>query len=476
MSVLFSETKERENRFITALKISVPFTCVLIVFGIILFRNGEFKFDDVILFLILLICYVYYVIYQIYFGFQKTLIDPVTHVFVREEIEKILSNDLAKNRQINIVLLRIKNIIDINDRYGYKNGDEILYEYCKELSNFMAEQGFKDLPIGRFINGYFVFGVESKATNLSHILRMFEHKISSQTIKNVEIKSEFTMLPSSYDRNLNNIVNALFYKINHLDDEEHGEKAIDVEKVLIDVFSADVMEAIDSENFSFKYQRVADKNGVKSHINLIPKLDLRSGEKITKSRILDILLLNHYDIKYDISMMRQISRIIYFKDIDAKIFIEIMPQTLRNNEFRNEILKLIDNNLIDPKKIVFEFNEKLIYSEIKRFDEILIKFRELGFSFALSQFGGSNASFEYLKFLNVDFIVYDIEFNKNLNDEKIKNIFIGINEACAKSGVETVMRFIDKEEFQMQLYKMGIDYIQGFCVEKPNDISNLRRS
>ena len=76
----------------------------------------------------------------------------------------------------------------------------------------------------------------------------------------------------------------------------------------------------------------------------------------------------------------------------------------------------------------------------------------------------------------MDFIVYDIEFNKNLDDEKIKNIFIGINEACAKSGIKTVMRFVDKQEFQMQLYKMGIDYIQGFCVEKPNDISNLRRS
>ena len=83
---------------------------------------------------------------------------------------------------------------------------------------------------------------------------------------------------------------------------------------------------------------------------------------------------------------------------------------------------------------------------------------------------------QYLKFLNVDFIVYDIEFNKNLNDEKIKNIFIGINEACAKSGIKTIMRFIDKEEFQAGLYEMGIDYVQGFCVEKPNDISNLRRS
>ena len=153
--MLFSETKERENRFITALKISAPFTLVLIAFGVILFRNGEFKIEYAVLFLVLLICYIYYVIYQIYFGFQKTLIDPVTHVFVREEIERILSEDLAKNRQINIVLLRIKNIIDINERYGYKNGDEILYEYCKQLSDFMAEQGFKDLPIGRFINGYY---------------------------------------------------------------------------------------------------------------------------------------------------------------------------------------------------------------------------------------------------------------------------------------------------------------------------------
>ena len=56
--ILVSEQKERETRFITALKISVPFTLLLIAFGYTMFKNGEFNSDDVILFSLLLICYV----------------------------------------------------------------------------------------------------------------------------------------------------------------------------------------------------------------------------------------------------------------------------------------------------------------------------------------------------------------------------------------------------------------------------------
>ena len=474
--ILVSEQKERETRFVTALKISVPFTLVLIAFGYSMFKNGEFNSDDVILFSLLLICDVYYVIYQIYFGFKKTLIDPVSHVFVRDEIERILKKQIKKNKINHVVLLRIKNIADINDRYGYQNGDDILYNFCKKFAKFMADQGYKNLHIGRFINGHFIFGLNGKMANLSHILKMFEHKISNQQINNIEVKIQFEMIPTSYDKNLSNITNALFFKINKKETpEEIPSDDVDLNKVLLDDFSKDVIDAIDNESFSFKFQYVADKDGVKSHINLIPKVDLRSGDKITKSRIIDILRLNNYDIKYDIAMIKQISRIMYFKDIEHKIFIEVMPQTLRNNEFRNEILKLIDNNLIDPKKIIIEFNEEEIYPEVKRFAEILLKFKELGFGFALLQFGGANASFEYFKYLDIDFVVYDIEFNKNLNNEKIKNVFIELNEMCKKSGIKSIIRFIDKPKFQEELYALGVDFVQGFCVGKPEDIINLRK-
>ena len=195
-----------------------------------------------------------------------------------------------------------------------------------------------------------------------------------------------------------------------------------------------------------------------------------------KYRILDVILQNNYEFKYDLALIKFISKNLYFKDIKGKIFVEIFPTSLRNNQFKNEILKLIDNNLIDPKKIVFEFNEKQICNELKRFHEIVYQFKELGFDFALSQFGGPNASFEYFKHLDIDFIVYDMEFNKNFYDPKVNKIFTNLNEMCKKIGIKTIVRFVDKKAFYDDLANSGIDFIQGFCIDKPTDLENLREN
>ena len=215
-------------------------------------------------------------------------------------------------------------------------------------------------------------------------------------------------------------------------------------------------------------------NGEDEYLNFIPKIDLKEQGKITKSKIIDIILQNNYAVKYDLNLIKYIAKNIYFRDIKGKIFVEIIASTLRNSDFKKEILKLIDNNLIDPKKIVFEFNEELIYPEIKRFSEILLQFKELGFSFGLSQFGGANASFEYLKHLNVDFVIYDIEFNKNFYEEKTHEIFLNLNKMCKEIGVKTAIRFVDKKPFYEDLKESGIDIVQGFCIEKPVDLENLR--
>ena len=467
--MLYSEKKERSNRFKLALKVAFPFTLVLIFVAYFMFKEGDFTRDDVILFVILLLCYVYYATYLIYMGFKKSLIDPVSRVFVRDEILKIIAKDIKKEKVNNIVLMRIKNIIDINDRYGYRNGDEILRLFVVEFDKFMQDHKFKDIPIGRFINGNFIFAIDGKRANLHHILNMFERKIANQTINNIELKMEYATINADYDKNLNNVINALFYKINHKDDEE-----LDFDKIEIGTFENDVLEAINNEQYSIKYQLMKSVNGEDEYLNFIPKIDLKEQGKITKSKIIDIILQNNYAVKYDLNLIKYIAKNIYFRDIKGKIFVEIIASTLRNSDFKKEILKLIDNNLIDPKKIVFEFNEELIYPEIKRFSEILLQFKELGFSFGLSQFGGANASFEYLKHLNVDFVIYDIEFNKNFYEEKTHEIFLNLNKMCKEIGVKTAIRFVDKKPFYEDLKESGIDIVQGFCIEKPVDLENLR--
>ena len=45
---------------------------------------------------------------------------------------------------------------------------------------------------------------------------------------------------------------------------------------------------------------------------------------------------------------------------------------------------------------------------------------------------------------------------------------------CNQMEIETIVRFVDKKPFYDDLANSGIDFIQGFCIDKPTDIENLR--
>ncbi|MDU5325564.1 EAL domain-containing protein, partial [Campylobacter ureolyticus] len=136
-----------------------------------------------------------------------------------------------------------------------------------------------------------------------------------------------------------------------------------------------------------------------------------------------------------------------------------------------EIHRLITNKIIDPNKIIFEIYEKDSYNEMLRFSEIIEQFRGYGFEIAMNQFLGNNASFEYFKYLNFGYLIYDLEVNKRFNEERMRNIFDMINENASKFNLKTIIRFVDKNSFYEKLKETKIDYIQGFCIDKPKVIS-----
>ena len=98
--MLFSEEKERQNRFLLSLKITFPLILVIILSSFLLQKDEvEFEFEDKILFVILIVCYVYYIIYLIYFAFRNSVLDPITKAFNREYITCLLYTSDAADEQ-----------------------------------------------------------------------------------------------------------------------------------------------------------------------------------------------------------------------------------------------------------------------------------------------------------------------------------------------------------------------------------------
>lgn len=465
--MLFSERKERENRFILSLRIAIPFILVILFFGYFFIMNNKYFKDDIILFTILILCYVYYVVYLLYFAFKKSLIDPVTKTFNRDEIIKIISKMLKKQKTKSIVLLRVKNINDINERYGHKNGDQILKKFIFKFNEFMEKEGFSKLIIGRYAGGNFLFIDDCKIPKLEHILKTFEARMSNEGINNVEINLNFATILTEFGVNLHHIINELFFKINH---QEDGYNNI----LKSDTINQLVCYAIDKMEFEIKFQTLKSLKNKENLYKIYIKINSKELGTISKNKVTDIVTKNGYEIKYDIQILKFIAQNIDFMVLKSKILVEILPVSIRNIQFKNELIKLIGDKKIDPEKIIFEFHEKQIYNKIQRFSEIINGLKNIGFSFALNNFLGNNAGMIYFKFLPLDYIIYDIEFNKSYKNDKIFKIFANFNTICKDLGIKSIVRFVDKESFYNELQNSEVDYLQGFYINKQTDIKNFK--
>ncbi|NLY04453.1 MAG: diguanylate cyclase, partial [Campylobacter sp.] len=323
MSNLLSQEKERSHRFKLSLRIAFPLILVVIVFIVIMNLKKDFDWQDGVLFIILITCYVYYIVYLVYYGFKTTIVDPISGAFVAKEMSKLIQKELNKANDKNIVLISISNLQDINYRYGLKNSELLLKNFVINLSDYFKKNGSKDIPIGRYNSGNFLFIIEKKSTHLNHLLRTFERKLSNDGINNIEVKVKFALVKANFDKNIDNVINHLYSKIIYVDESDFKSDIIKP-----DVFDELVCYAIDSSKFDLKFQTIKSLKDDNDMLNLTISLNLPDIENISKIKVMEIAAKNNYEIRYDIQIIKFIIKNFDFDSFNGKIFIEILPLSL----------------------------------------------------------------------------------------------------------------------------------------------------
>jgi len=437
--MLKSELKERSNRFKTALEVSSIFILTIIILVYIFIKKDDIDFgtDDIILIAILVLCQVYFTAYKIYQSFKTSVLDQVTKAYNRDEILRLLSKQAFKFKGKsggNMLILKIENLNDLNERYSFVSTDILLKRLVERLEKFLNEKVSKNTLIGRYSNEYFLIFCESKSTELIHLLNVFEKSILSDAY--------------------------LIQKLNESDNEDKVDITDDLEK--------DVCNCIDMQRFIFQTQLVKSLRFGQNLKNIIVKVYTDKQGLVSKTKVQNIANKNGYEVLFDINVIKKLSEL-KFKDEDP-IVIEISSVSIRNLKFTNFIKEFVQLGKIDPNRVIFEFSEKLVYDEINRFREILTEYKNLGFRFALNKFGGNNAGFEYFKYLPIDFVIYDIEFNKNIKNDKFKTLLENLNLTAKRVGVKSIVRFVEDDEFYNIAERYQTDFAQGFFIEKPKEI------
>ena len=154
--------------------------------------------------------------------------------------------------------------------------------------------------------------------------------------------------------------------------------------------------------------------------------------------------------------------------------INLSGQSLGDEQTLAFIIDRFDYYQIPAEKICFEITETIAISNLERATQFISALKQHGCHFALDDFGSGLSSYAYLKHLPVDFLKIDGQFVRDIASDPIDRAMVkSINEVAHIVGKKTVAEFVENQEVLDLLVDIGVDFVQGYGVGKPESLLNM---
>jgi len=172
--------------------------------------------------------------------------------------------------------------------------------------------------------------------------------------------------------------------------------------------------------------------------------------------------------------LKQLSKHLQAGGREITLSINLSGQSLGNHEVLTTIQSAIKQSGVAPESLCFEITETAAISNLASASHFIQQLREMGCCFSLDDFGSGLSSFGYLSNLEVDYIKIDGHFVRNiLVDPLSRSIVDAINRIGHVMGIRTIAEFVESQEVAAALQTLGIDFVQGAGIHKPEPLERL---
>ena len=158
------------------------------------------------------------------------------------------------------------------------------------------------------------------------------------------------------------------------------------------------------------------------------------------------------------------------KNYTGYLFLNLSPKALILNEFMPTVRRLLTDYHIDPSKMVFEITERDTVKNLNLVEHFVHDLKGEGFRFAIDDFGAGYSSYQYLKTFSVDYLKVDGEFIRNMgeNGSTEKAIVKSIAALAENLGIKTIAEYVETSAILGQVESTGINYAQGYYIQRPS--------
>jgi diguanylate cyclase (GGDEF)-like protein len=158
----------------------------------------------------------------------------------------------------------------------------------------------------------------------------------------------------------------------------------------------------------------------------------------------------------------------------AGFSINLSGQSLNEDGFVEYILEKLQTLSVPREKICFEVTETVGIASLSDATLFIERVKELGCRFSLDDFGSGMSSYGYLKNLPVDTVKIDGVFVQNMVAGSSDYAVVkSITEIAHFMNKKVVAEFVENAEVLELLREIGVDYVQGYMIDRPDSIDRL---
>ena len=397
--------------------------------------------------------------------------DHLTKLFNRVGIHEVIKNKYLSLTRFSIVGIDIKNYRNINDTFGYTNGDN----YIKALASRIEK----------------IKGISARISNRELLLLVDDH-ISEEAVLDIKSVMDATVFIDGIEiRPLLSFcllrcidassIENLFRQVSMTLDKAKVESTpfilytplIEKEYITrlnILTFLDNALHH-DTDEFTMVYQ---------------PKLHTKSGKIFKAEALLRwnnstigfvspevfipiaeqsglIQLITYLVIKKVIMQVKSWEE----QSLYPQVAINLSVHDIENNELLPFIIEQLKSHNLSSKQITFEITESDLMSDPKKAALQLCEFREAGFDLSIDDFGTGYSSLSYLKNMPVNELKIDKSFISNLNEnDDDKNIVQTIISLAKMFDLQVVAEGVENIETLNLLKAWDCDWIQGYYISK----------
>ncbi|MBE8215968.1 MAG: EAL domain-containing protein [Endozoicomonadaceae bacterium] len=252
-------------------------------------------------------------------------------------------------------------------------------------------------------------------------------------------------------------------------------KKADIMKTTVnDSHVALVVNALKQDRLKLFFQPIAClTGGIDSHYDVFIRLYTAEGHEIFAGEFMRDLSQHAVAIKIDRWVILQaIKKLLIYNNSEkkAKLLIYLSEATINDSEFISWLSVILEKSKLEPDALVFQVEMNYI---TKMRDQIITLCQQLvnkGCLISIYHFELMNPVASFLRNIPCCYIKLHNQFTQELienkhNEQEIKAMISDLHHL----NIKAIVPYVESPNIMAQLWRYGVDYVQGYFLQKPKD-------